>query len=130
MRFNLLSSGVVGVMALICLLTPSIGAALAGFVLVFASTTTSELLFMVRRFVGLEQSMVRWTENRNIQISDSCVQVALERVKEYSELAREPPEFVEPRPPASWPSAGAIRCEDLVIRYAVRLTPPLETPLR
>lgn len=48
-------------------------------------------------------------------------QVALERVKEYSELAREPPEFVEPRPPTSWPSKGAIHCQDLVIRYAVRL---------
>jgi ABC-type multidrug transport system fused ATPase/permease subunit len=45
--------------------------------------------------------------------------VALERVKEYSELVREAPEFIEPRPPASWPSTGAIRCEDLVIRYAV-----------
>ncbi len=45
--------------------------------------------------------------------------VALERVKEYSELVREPPEFIEPRPPQSWPSRGAIKCEDLVIRYAV-----------
>ena len=53
--------------------------------------------------MGLEQSMV-----------------ALERVKEFSELKREAPEFIEPRPPASWPSNGTIRCEDLVIRYAVR----------
>lgn len=45
--------------------------------------------------------------------------VALERVKEYSELTPEAPEFLEPRPPASWPSTGVIRCEDLVIRYAV-----------
>lgn len=51
----------------------------------------------------------------------TSVQVALERVKEYSELTREPPEFMEPRPPASWPSSGAISCEDLIIRYAVRL---------
>ncbi|KAL0568826.1 hypothetical protein V5O48_013159, partial [Marasmius crinis-equi] len=56
---------------------------------------------MVRRLVGLEQSMV-----------------ALERVKEYSDLKREAPEFVEPRPPASWPKKGEIKCEDLVIRYA------------
>ena len=47
----------------------------------------------------------------------------MERVKEFSELPREPPEFVEPRPPSSWPSSGEIKCEDLVIRYAVR--PPL-----
>jgi hypothetical protein len=45
--------------------------------------------------------------------------VALERIKEYSELKREPAEFLEPRPAASWPSNGEIRVEDLVIRYAV-----------
>ena len=47
------------------------------------------------------------------------IQVALERVQEYTELKREPPEFIEPRPSPSWPSSGAIKCEDLVIRYAV-----------
>jgi hypothetical protein len=45
--------------------------------------------------------------------------VALERIKEYSELKREPPEFVEPRPALSWPSQGEIKCENLVIKYAV-----------
>jgi hypothetical protein len=57
---------------------------------------------MTRRFVGLEQSMV-----------------ALERVKEYTDLVREPAEFQEPRPPASWPTQGEIEVKDLVIRYAV-----------
>ena len=47
------------------------------------------------------------------------MKVALERIKEYSELQVEPPEFVEPRPPASWPSKGEIVCQNLVIRYAV-----------
>lgn len=47
-------------------------------------------------------------------------QVGLERVKEYSDLAQEPPEFIEPRPESSWPEHGAIQCENLVIRYAVR----------
>ncbi|ETW77907.1 ABC transporter [Heterobasidion irregulare TC 32-1] len=100
-RFNLLSSAIVGVTAVVAILTPSIDAALAGFILAFASTITNDILFLVRRFVSLEQSMV-----------------ALERVKEYSELKREPPEFIEPRPPASWPSKGEIDCEGLVIRYA------------
>lgn len=105
-RFNLLSSAVVGVTGVVVLLTPAIDASLAGFALAFASTVTnnvrtvnfriassvdhiSQLLFMVRRFVGLEQSLV-----------------AVERVKEFSELPREAPEFIEPRPPASWPSSG------------------------
>lgn len=43
----------------------------------------------------------------------------MERVKEYIELPQEPPEFIEPRPPASWPTEGAIKCENLDIRYAV-----------
>ena len=49
----------------------------------------------------------------------------MERVKEFSELPREPPEFIEPRPKASWPENGEIKCEDLVIRYAVRPCHPL-----
>ncbi|KAI0066796.1 multidrug resistance-associated ABC transporter [Artomyces pyxidatus] len=99
-RFNLLSAGMVGITALVAILTPRIDAALAGFMLAFASTISPD----VRRFVSLEQSMV-----------------ALERVKEYSELQREPAEFVEPRPPASWPTKGEIECEGLVIRYAPEL---------
>jgi ABC-type multidrug transport system fused ATPase/permease subunit len=44
----------------------------------------------------------------------------LERVKEYTtDIEREPPEFIEPRPAASWPSSGAIFCQNLVVRYAV-----------
>ena len=43
----------------------------------------------------------------------------MERVKEYIEVKREAPEVIEPRPSLSWPSSGAIKCEDLVIRYAV-----------
>ncbi|KAJ7126233.1 P-loop containing nucleoside triphosphate hydrolase protein [Mycena epipterygia] len=105
-RFNILSSVIMGAIALVAVLNGSISASLAGFALAFANTITGDLLFLVRRFVGLEQSMV-----------------ALERVKEYSELKREAPEFMEPRPPATWPSTGAIRCEDLVIRYAVNYIP-------
>ena len=44
----------------------------------------------------------------------------MERVQEYTKLPQEPAEFVEPRPSASWPSEGAIKCENLDIRYAVR----------
>lgn len=100
-RFNLLSCALIGLTGFVAVLSPSISAALAGFALTFASNVTHNLLFLVRRFVGLEQSMV-----------------ALERVKEYSELKREPAEFIEPRPNSNWPEKGHIKCEDLVIRYA------------
>ncbi|KAH8996013.1 ATP-binding cassette transporter [Lactarius akahatsu] len=99
-RLNLLSAVIVGLVAFVSILTPTIDAALAGFILAFASTVTND----VRRFVSLEQSMV-----------------ALERVKEYSDLEIVHPEFVEPRPPVSWPSSGEIECENLVIRCAPEL---------
>lgn len=100
-RFNILSSIIVGIVAVMILLTPTVSASMAGFALAFAGTISHNLLFVVRRFVQLEQSMV-----------------ALERIKEYSELKQEAPEFIEPRPPASWPESGAITVEKLVIRYA------------
>ncbi|KIJ61824.1 hypothetical protein HYDPIDRAFT_95629 [Hydnomerulius pinastri MD-312] len=101
-RFNLLSAATVGATGFIAVMSPSISAALAGFALSFAAGMTGTV--RVRRFVGLEQALV-----------------ALERVKEYTEIKQEPPEFVEPAPPASWPENGAIKCEDLVIRYAPEL---------
>lgn len=103
-RFNLLSAGVVALTALVVLVDTRVEASFAGFALAFASTITSDLLFMVRRFVGLEQSMV-----------------ALERINEFSTIAQEAPEFVEPRPSASWPEKGDISVENLTIRYAPTL---------
>ncbi|KAF8324040.1 ATP-binding cassette transporter [Clavulina sp. PMI_390] len=100
-RFNLLSAAVIGSTGVVILLNKDISAAMAGFALVFASNITSDMLFMARRFVGLEQSMV-----------------ALERVNEYSNLPREASEYIEPRPPTAWPQEGKLDVEDLVIRYA------------
>jgi hypothetical protein len=56
-RFNVLSNFVIGCVAFIVIFS-SMDAALAGFALVFATTIVNDLLFMVRRFVGLEQAMV------------------------------------------------------------------------
>ena len=68
-RFNILSAFVVGLTALTCLLSPGVDASMAGFALAFASSIQQGLLFVVRRFVQLEQSMV-----------------ALERINEYVQL--------------------------------------------
>jgi ABC-type bacteriocin/lantibiotic exporter with double-glycine peptidase domain len=48
-------------------------------------------------------------------------QVALERINEFSTIAQEAPEFVEPRPSASWPERGDILVKNLTIRYAPSL---------
>lgn len=99
-RFNLLSSVVLGVTAVAVLIAP-VSAGQAGFALTFAASVSNDLLFVARRFVSLEQSMV-----------------AMERILEYSELPIEGPEFIEPRPPAAWPHAGVVEVKDLEIRYA------------
>lgn len=103
-RFNMLSSVIIGITSVVILLNRSIDASFGGLAMTFILGLTGDILFLVRRFVSLEQSMV-----------------AVERVKEFSELEQEPPEFIEPRPPASWPSSGAIEVEDLSIRYAQNL---------
>ena len=46
-RFNLLSSVVIGITGLVCLVTPSISASTAGFALAFASMITGNLLYLV-----------------------------------------------------------------------------------
>jgi hypothetical protein len=42
-RFNLYSSGIIGMAAFVTILTPTIDAALAGFILAFASTVTIDV---------------------------------------------------------------------------------------
>ncbi|KAF7296399.1 Multidrug resistance-associated ABC transporter protein [Mycena chlorophos] len=103
MRLTMLATLITACMAMLCVLDKTIPAASAGFALAFCSTLLHDLILVVREFVNLEQSMV-----------------GLERVKEYSELQREPPEFVDPRPAAlvDWPQRGVVKCEELVIRYA------------
>ncbi|KAJ7737115.1 multidrug resistance-associated ABC transporter [Mycena metata] len=103
-RMICLASIATSLLALLAVVNKEISAPLAGFALAFSGTITYELLLLIREFVSLEQAMV-----------------GLERVKEYTELAQEGPEFIEPRPAPSWPEHGAIRVEDLVIRYAPEL---------
>ncbi|KAF8211647.1 ATP-binding cassette transporter [Mycena galopus ATCC 62051] len=103
-RFEFLAGTVMCTIAIVCILNKDIPAALAGLALTFSNTVAFNLLYLIRRWVQMQQSMV-------------CV----ERVNEYCEIKQEPPEFMDPRPPASWPEAGAIQCQDLVIRYAPEL---------
>ena len=56
-RFDVLSNVVIVCVAFIAVFS-HMDAAFAGFALAFAATIVNDLLFMVRRFVGLEQAMV------------------------------------------------------------------------
>ncbi|KIY63292.1 multidrug resistance-associated ABC transporter [Cylindrobasidium torrendii FP15055 ss-10] len=100
-RLDVISCSAIALVAIYAIFLPRLDASLVGFALTFADLLPDDVLSLVRTFVGLEQSMV-----------------ALERIKEYSELPREPPEFMEPRPPKLWPQAGKIEVKDLAIRYA------------
>jgi hypothetical protein len=57
-RFNILSTIIIGVTAVVIVRNTSIDASYAGLAMTFISGITGEILFLVRRFVGLEQSMV------------------------------------------------------------------------
>lgn len=104
-RFALLSALFIGLTGYSLIATHNtIDASLAGFALTFSLNISADMLFLVRRWVSLELAMV-----------------SVERIKEYSEVAPEAPEIIEPRPPAHWPSAGEIHVEDLTIRYAPEL---------
>ncbi|KAH7105025.1 multidrug resistance-associated ABC transporter [Auriculariales sp. MPI-PUGE-AT-0066] len=103
-RFNMLASSVIGAVGVICLLSPSIDAALAGFALAFASKIIDDLLGILWTSVMLQQSMV-----------------AVERVQDLTAIDQEPAEFIEPRPPAAWPQSGHVVVENLSVRYADNL---------
>ncbi|KAH8822793.1 P-loop containing nucleoside triphosphate hydrolase protein [Flagelloscypha sp. PMI_526] len=101
MRYFLLSTSVLTLASALCVSRKSIDAGFAGFILTFASTLIHASSGLVRVFVQMEQSLV-----------------ALERVKEYSELPPEGAEYIEPRPEPAWPEQGRIKCENVSIRYA------------
>ncbi|TIB31951.1 hypothetical protein E3P84_02752 [Wallemia ichthyophaga] len=103
-RFNFFSSCLIGATAIGIVAAGDINASYAGFALAFAMTVSQNLILAVRRLTSLEQSMV-----------------ALERVKEYSELPSEAAEITKPRPPAAWPHQGNVRFEDFNLSYAPEL---------
>ncbi|KAG8756216.1 hypothetical protein FRC12_010637, partial [Ceratobasidium sp. 428] len=101
LRFNMIAVGIITLTAIAIMLDPSIDASFAGFAISMAVGITYDIILLVRRFVGLEQSMI-----------------ALERIEEFSVLPREGPEILEPRPKDTWPDRGNVVVEDLAIRYA------------
>ncbi|CAG8532113.1 5269_t:CDS:10, partial [Dentiscutata heterogama] len=85
-----------------------IDAGLAGLSLSFAMSFTEQIMWTVRKYTSLEMSLN-----------------AVERVCEFSEIPQEAPAIIEPRPPACWPHSGAIKVENLEVKYA----PDLESVL-
>ncbi|CAI2162126.1 5755_t:CDS:10 [Funneliformis geosporum] len=82
---------------------------LVGLSLSFAMQFTEQIMWYVNKYTDLEMSLN-----------------SIERINEFSEISQEPPEIIEPRPPASWPHNGAIEVENLKVRYAHDLDPVLQ----
>ncbi|KAI8979516.1 hypothetical protein BDF20DRAFT_906115 [Mycotypha africana] len=86
----------------------TMNASLAGFCLSFVLLFTDQMFWGIRRYTSLEMSFN-----------------AVERVVEFMEMDQEAPSITELRPPAEWPSKGAVEVKDLEVRYAADLEPVL-----
>lgn len=81
----------------------------AGLSLTYAITFTESILWLVRLYAVNEQNMN-----------------SVERVKEYIEVEQEAKAIIpDSRPPANWPSHGAIQFINYATRYRVNLEPVL-----
>ncbi|KAJ6499847.1 P-loop containing nucleoside triphosphate hydrolase protein [Mycena vulgaris] len=107
-RSNALTSTIVGIAGSMAILFPRVDASLADFTIVFAATVTNDFQNMAGRYSTLAQDTV-----------------ALERIKEYSEIPPEVGERKNLTPPPSWPKGGRIQCQDLVVKYTAQLPPVL-----
>ncbi|KAL4802401.1 hypothetical protein BDV18DRAFT_147428 [Aspergillus unguis] len=86
-----------------------IDAGAAGLSLTYAVTFTENVLWLVRLYSEVQQSMN-----------------SVERVKEYLEVEQEaPPVIADSRPPANWPSHGAVEFASYSTRYRPDLDPVL-----
>ncbi|CAN6675143.1 metal resistance protein Ycf1p [Trichomonascus vanleenenianus] len=97
-------------LAILTLPSGKLTAGVAGLALSYALQITQSLNWIVRMTVEVENNIV-----------------SVERILEYSQLPSEAPEIIEnSRPPAAWPTAGAIEFKD----YSTRYRPELDLVLK
>ncbi|KAL9545898.1 hypothetical protein MBANPS3_006918 [Mucor bainieri] len=87
----------------------NVDAAMAGFCLTYVTVFTDMIYWGIRRYTSLEM-------NFN----------SVERVVEFLEMDQEAPTETDVKPPPEWPSQGAIKVDNLHVRYAADLEPVLK----
>ncbi|CEI91841.1 hypothetical protein RMCBS344292_06118 [Rhizopus microsporus] len=86
-----------------------IDAGVAGISLFYARSFLEYVYWFIRQYTQVEMNLN-----------------SVERVQEYLEIDQEAPAVIEGhRPPAAWPTTGAIEVKNLVVRYAPELDPVL-----
>ncbi|CAO3592407.1 unnamed protein product [Absidia cylindrospora] len=84
-----------------------IDAGMAGISLFYAYSFLTNIYWFIRQYTQVEMDLN-----------------SVERVQEYLNIDQEAPSVVEGRrPPAAWPTSGAVQVKDLEIRYAPELDP-------
>lgn len=86
--------------AVLTLVTGSISSGLVGLSVSYALQITQSLNWIIRMSVEVETNIV-----------------AVERVEEYSTLEPEAAEYMDPRPPKTWPQTGSIEFKNYSTRY-------------
>jgi ABC-type multidrug transport system fused ATPase/permease subunit len=89
-------------------------AGLSIFTLKFGHITAGLVGLSVSYSLQITQSL-NWIVRMTVEVETNIV--AVERVKEYSQLEPEAAEIVDPRPPVTWPSQGEIIFKNYSTRY-------------
>lgn len=86
-----------------------IDAGLAGISSFYAESFSDYISSLIEQYASIEINLT-----------------SVERIQEYMQIDQEPPAIVENyRPPAAWPSTGAVRVDNLTISYSPDLEPAL-----
>lgn len=123
-RMDFLGAGFTAALATYLVYGPPVGASNTGFSLNMALDFTASILSVVQIYNDLEVQANRYFPSRPSEIASIYVICSLERIQGYIDIEHEPKPTEEGKPPASWPTSGDLRVDNLSARYS-RVSSPL-----